>query len=118
VSALTAEALAAAKAAEVAAEASRERWRGDQVKAALDALRAVLVRADGIALTLTDLGVSRVSADLDAGLVIWSDGMVSIAAQRREAAWSVHLVEKLDGQWTLLAKVESLAELGRALARG
>jgi hypothetical protein len=115
VSALLSEARAAREAALAAAEESRQAWRREQSQAALAELRSVLVRPDGTQLNLSDLGLSRVESDMEAGLAVWSDGTVSLGCQRREE-WRCVLVVKVDGAWTSASgRLRSLADLGAAL---
>lgn len=105
------EAVLAAEAA--TADAERKALR----LAATDAAKSVLTRPDGTTLTMTDAGLSAVHTDLDSGLVVWTAGGVSLAAQFREGRWSVRLVEKVDGRWTWRSEgMRSLADLGAALA--
>ena len=97
-------------------------WAAQQ-QAALDELRLVLTRPAGTVLTLAEVGLSRVHADLDAGLIVWSDGTVSLGCQRvtadpSVAEWHCRLLRKVDGQWTSVVgvgRLRSLADLGSAL---
>lgn len=85
--------------------------------AATEAVRAVLARADGSRITLTDAGMTVRDVALDAQVprVVWSNGTTSLAAVFRDDAWRVFLVEQQDGQWTRVGdRLTSLADLGRA----
>jgi hypothetical protein len=98
-----------------AADAERKALR----TAATSAVRATLTRPDGTVLTMTEAGLSAVHTDLDSGLVVWTAGSVSLAAQRQDSedpGWVVRLVEQVDGQWTTASdRLGSLADLGAAL---
>lgn len=87
-----------------------------QVASARDAVVSSLVRPDGTRLTLSDAGLKRASADLVSGLVVWSDGTIHLAAQRREGRWRAVLVTQEAGEWRMVAEVGSLADIGAALA--
>lgn len=103
--------------ADVAADAAvSEVERKVLRQAATDAAKQVLTRPDGSTLTLAETGLSAVHSDLSVGVVVWSDGTLSLAAQLLEGAWVVRLVEKVDGEWTALSdELRSLADLGAAL---
>jgi len=120
---LTDEARKAYEADAAADEAEAEVGRRARRQAATDAAKQVLTRPDGTTLTMTETGLSAVHSDLRAGVFVWSDGTVSLAAQFREDArfredeWVVRLVEKVDGQWVAVSdRLRSLADLGAALA--
>ena len=98
--------------AEAAIEAERKALR----QAAVEAVRSVLVRPDGTGMTLTEAGLKPVYTVVEQGMVVYSDGAVSLAAIRREDRWPVFLVELVDGQWTRRSdRIRTLAELGAAL---
>lgn len=111
------EAVAALRAREQAAEQAAEAERAALRAQATQALRAVLVRPDGSSLTLTQAGLSPVHTDLEAGLVVWSDGTVNVAARREEGEWRVYRLVRVDGEWTPRppTPLTSLADLGAAL---
>lgn len=110
-----------AEAARLAAEAEQEALLEEQRKqlqaAARDAVKTLLVRADGTPLTFTDLGLKLKVADLNNGLVVWSDGTVSLGAVRDRDDWTVQLVTFDDGWTRASGPLRSLADLGEALAR-
>lgn len=114
----------AAHAADLAAQAAAgDAERKALRQAATDEVRAVLTRPDGTTLTMTEAGLSAVFTDLPNGVVVWTAGEVSLAAQRRivdgTVRWVVRLVEQVDGKWTATSdRLRSLADIGAALAGG
>lgn len=117
---LTDEATAAYGAEQAKAEAAAETQRKALRTGATDALRALLVRADGTRLTLTAASLTVRDADIDAeagnGRVVWSDGTLSLAAILDDGAWQVFLVAEVDGQWQRTSEaLDDLADLGAAL---
>ena len=114
---LTTEATAA-RDAELAEQAEAdEAARQQMCDDAAAAVQAVLVRADGTLLTLAASGLEQVHVDAENVLTVWSDGPVSLAAQR-EGGWVVAVVTKVDGQWQRGPVVASLADLGAVLGGG
>lgn len=85
--------------------------------AALDAIRAMLVRPDGTTMTLSDAGLAAVFTDLANGLVVASDGTINLAARRgKDGAWDVYLVTGSGSTWTKASDdLNTLADLGEAL---
>lgn len=119
---LTEEANAAQAAVEAAAEAARVEERRALRQAATDAMKQLLVRPDGSSLTMTEVALKPVSTDLAAGVVVYSDGTLYLAATRRELEdgghrWVIHLVTKNpDGTFTRASeRLDDLADLGFAL---
>jgi hypothetical protein len=86
-----------------------------QLAAARDAVKAALVRPDGSTLTLTEVGLERVHADLVRGLVVYSDGTHYLGAHRRDG-WRAVVVRSEAGEWRLVRDVTSLAAIGAAFA--
>lgn len=85
--------------------------------AALDAIRAMLVRPDGTSMTLAESGLAAVHTDLANGLVVASDGAISLAARRgKGGVWDVYLVTGSGSDWTPVSgDLNTLADLGKAL---
>lgn len=101
--------------AAAAAEAERKALR----QAALDAVKAVLVRPDSSTLTMTDAGLSVTHTDLANGLVVVGDGQTHLAAQLREDRWVVAVVRGSGADWTKVGdRVRNLADVGAVLAAG
>lgn len=110
-------------AAQLAARVAAEQAAADAAKkalrtAALDAVRLILVRQDGTTMTLAEAGLSAVLTDLDHGLVVVSDGTVSLAAVQSDGSWVVSLAisDEGDNRWRVASDpLHSLADLGAAL---
>ncbi len=84
---------------------------------ARSAVLSILIRPDGTQLTLADVGLSLRHDDLPAGLVVYSDGKVHLAASRRDEVWLPFLASLVDSGWTHVGeRLTSLADLGRRLA--
>lgn len=114
---LTSEAAAAYEAVLVAEASKADSARKALRQAALDAVKAVLVRPDGTSLTMAEAGVKPVDTDLANGLVVVGDGTSHLAAQLRDDRWVVVVVEQVDGRWTRVGdRVRTLADVGAVLA--
>lgn len=107
-----------ARAEVLAAEAAAtDAERAAMRSAATGIMRMFLTRPNGSTVTMTDVGLKPVDADLDHGLVVWTDGALHLCAQEKDGGWQVLLVESVDGRWTPRSEpLTCLADLGAALA--
>ncbi len=101
-------------AAEAAAQAERRAFR----TAAIDAVRAVLVRPNGTALTALEAPLTAVHTDMAARLVVAAadNGSINLAAQKTDGGWVVRLAQRVDGAWSQVpgsGPIKSLADLGQ-----
>lgn len=105
---------AAADAQDAADAAARQQAAQALRAAARDAVKAVLVGADGIPFTLADLGLS--GTPVADGVFVWADGAgLGLAAVQDEGSWRVFAVRGEGERWTRLGVVGSLADVGRLM---
>ena len=109
---------AAAIASRAAVDAAALAARREARQAGTNALRDVLIRPNGTAITLGEARLTVKHDDMAAGLVVWGDtDGVLLAACLRDDVWTVRLVRLVDDEYEVASDVlTDLADLGAALA--
>ncbi len=97
-------------AAEAAARAERRAFRA----AAIEAVRAVLVRPNGTTLTTAEAPLTAVHTDMSARLVVVAadNETIHLAAQKKDdGTWVVRLAQSADGDWSQVPESEDIRSL-------